>query len=99
MEERFAEGAVAQRADVGARGEDLVRSGDDDRADLVVVVEPLERRAQLVHHLGREGVSRLGTVELDQRDVAVALFPDQGSHVGEPNPSAGRPRCRLRRAR
>ena len=81
MEERLAEGAVAKRADVGAGREDLVGAGDHDRADLVVVVEPLERRAQLVHHLRREGVARLGPVELHQRDVAVALLGDQSGHV------------------
>ena len=41
---------------------------------LVVVVEPLERRAQLVHHLRRQRVAGVGPVEPKHRDCAVALL-------------------------
>ena len=46
-EERLVELALAQRADVGAGGERLVRAGDDDAADLRVGVEALEAWASV----------------------------------------------------
>jgi hypothetical protein len=57
------------------------------------VVEALERRAQLVHHLGRESVPRLGPVELDDRDRVVALFAQQSHSYGRKAemPVASRP--------
>ena len=59
---------------VGGRppgGEDLVGAGDDDAAHLGVGVEPLELGGELLHHLRRERVARLGPVEPQQGDVAV----------------------------
>ena len=81
MAQRLVEAALAHRPDVGAGGEDLVGAGDHDAADLGVGVEPLERGGELLHHLGREGVARLGPVQPQQRDVAVDAGLDQRAHA------------------
>ena len=84
MAQRLGEAALAHRLDVGAGGEDLVGAGDHDAAHLRVGVEPLELGGELLHHLRREGVARLGPVEPQQRDVAVARALDQLGHQSFP---------------
>ncbi len=69
MGEGLGEAALAHRLDVGAGGEDLLGAGDHDAAHLGAGVEPLQLVDQLVHHLRREGVARLGPVQPQQRDV------------------------------
>ena len=49
----------------------FVGAGDDDAAHLGVGVEALEAGGDLLPHLGREGVARLGPVEPHQADVEV----------------------------
>ena len=75
------EAALAHRLDVGAGGEDLVGAGDHDAADLLVGVEALDRRGELLHQLGREGVARLGAVQPAEGDVPVDRGLDHVAHV------------------
>ena len=69
---RLLEGALAQRADVGAGGERLVGAGDDDAVGLGIGVEPLELGCDLLHHLGGERVARLRAVDPDEPDALAA---------------------------
>ncbi len=72
MAQRLGEAAFAHRLDVGAGGEDLVGAGDDDAAHVGVGIESLQLAGELFHQLRRERVARLGPVEAQQGDVAVA---------------------------
>ena len=68
---------LGQLADVGAGGEGALAAAEHDRAHRLVAVELSERRDELVHQLVGERVQRLGPVEQDDRDCAVALDLDQ----------------------
>ena len=46
----------------------------------VVAVEALQRRDELLHELVRERVQRIGPVERDDGDRAVALGEDEVTH-------------------
>ena len=60
----------AKRAEVAAGGEDLlVRGGEHDAADGVVVARGGERGEQVVEQLVRERVARLGPVHRDRGDA------------------------------
>src|SRR5690606_22653579 len=61
----------------GARGEGLVGAGDDDRADVVVGLEAVERGGDFVHHLVVECVHRLGAIQGDEADPAPLLGDDE----------------------
>jgi len=58
---------------VGACAEPSSCSGNDYRADSVVVVGPVERREQIAGHVGIECVQFLGTVEGDRKDTVFDL--------------------------
>ena len=62
--------------DVGAGGESLVRSGDDDAANVVAGVENFQRAGDVLGQLHIERVERLGTVERDEADAAALLDQD-----------------------
>src|SRR5262249_9742632 len=79
--QRLGEAALRHRLDVGAGGEDLVRAGDNDAAHLGVGVESLQLARQLLHHLRRERVARLGPVEAQQGDMVLAGALDQLGHL------------------
>ncbi len=68
--------SVGKLVDVGAGGEGLVVSREDDAADRLVVVEVLERPHELAHELVRERVQLFGPVEADNRDRLVPLNED-----------------------
>ncbi len=70
-------GDLRQLADVGAGGEGTLGAAEHDRAHRPVSVELLERRHELVHQLVRERVQRVGPVEQDDGDRAVALDLDE----------------------
>ena len=68
---------LCELADVGAGGEGPLAAAEHDRAHRLVAVELRERLHELVHQLVGERVQRLGPVEQDDRDRAVALDLDQ----------------------
>jgi hypothetical protein len=77
VDQRLLKGPLAQGPNVGARGEDLVGAGDDDAVDLGVRVVALECGGELVHDLGRQGVSRLGPIDPAQRHRPVDRCPNE----------------------
>ncbi len=77
MSHGLLECAVAQGADVGARGEHLVGPGDDDAANLGVGVVALGRGRDRLHHLRGEGVARVRPVHPQQRDPTLEARVDQ----------------------
>ncbi len=83
MPQRLLEGALPERADVGAGGEHVVGPGDDDASDLGVGVEALDRGRELVHQLGRERVARIGPVQAAEGDVPVEAGLDEAAHRSE----------------
>ena len=80
----FGEGAKvhagAERAIAGA--------GDHDRTHLRVLLRLGQRRAELAHERGVEGVAGLGAVEAEDQD-GVALVADQDGLVGHRSPRFG----------
>ena len=73
-------GLVLHLLDVGAGGEGLLGAGHDDGADLIVGLQVVEGRGQLVDQGGAERVQRLRPVERDQADRIA--FLDQDVLVG-----------------
>src|SRR5690606_21142145 len=87
---------VAAAAQVGAGAERASRAGDDDRADVVVLVGRIERLDQLTAHARRERVHALGSVQRDGRyagiDRVADLLPAVVAHPlssEEPPPGTG----------
>ncbi len=88
---------VAARGEVGARAKAAPCAGDDDGADAVVLVGPIERVDQLRLHRAGEGVELVRPVQRDGEDVVgnviengfigharlprVLLWADDGRHL------------------
>ena len=79
---------------VAAAGEHLlVRGGEHDAADALVVARQLERLDQVVEQLVREGVARLRLVERDRGDRGGDVVANGAEAIG-PGPTATSPvRC------
>ena len=73
---------------VGARAECRGCAGDDDRADALVSLEPVEGLDDLVDHLEIERVAPLRVVKRDDRD-AVGDFGSNKSHASTSLTTAG----------
>src|SRR3546814_5588039 len=66
--------AARQRDEVGAGAEALVaRAGDDDHADFVIVLRLIQRGADASMDRGVDRVARLGPVDRDDLDMALAF--------------------------
>ena len=76
VEEDVGERLVRHFLDVGARGEGLVRAGDDDAADIAVGLEAIDGVGKFAHQRGVERVERLRPIEPDQADPAAGFDDD-----------------------
>src|SRR5262249_23440621 len=59
--------------EVGSGGEHRSAAGDDDRPDLFVGLELVERALDAPRHVAVHGVAGLGTVDREDLDLAAAL--------------------------
>src|SRR6266511_4331373 len=66
-----------QAADVGAGAERRRRAGHDERADALVVLEPVDGSDDLADEFRGQGVAAVGFVEREDRD-AIALLDVEG---------------------
>ncbi len=63
-------------AQIGAGAERLLRAGDHDGADALILLELEERGVQVGDQAARQRVQRLRPVKTDQADLVAALDQD-----------------------
>src|SRR5262249_50566811 len=73
---RIAVECVGAGGEVGAGAETAARAGDDDGADVVVLVGRVEGGDHLLHHATGEGVELVGPVQRDGEDLVLDLVFD-----------------------
>src|SRR5262249_37986770 len=69
--------ATRELCDVGTGCERTLGAAEDDAADRVVAVQPLQLGHELAHQLVRQGVELLRAVQQDDRNRVVALYEDE----------------------
>ncbi|MNC87073.1 hypothetical protein D3C83_27690 [compost metagenome] len=92
---------VLHRGNVGARRERLFASSEDHRADRLVAIEGLERRAQLLHQLRVQRIELLRAIQRNERNAPfyfrVDEFVRHGSFLAFSSDSGIAPGISIRR--
>ena len=71
---------------VGTGGERLVAAGNDDGADVVIIVKRQQGCADFIHQAIVEGVELLGAIERDDADAVAAFDKDEfAGHAASPH--------------